>query len=148
MRFIGCTPNTITLAANGALDKASAQAVGSYIIEGVKIAKAEVSPHGTSMRLTGQSAWPWKDGDAVVVKFNGLKTLGGAAVEGEAAFKYLSGRVHGGEGLREFLLGDVVEKVEPKKAVELPIADEATLKPAGGGGRLETRAGNESGRDI
>lgn len=113
LKIISVSPQTLTLVSDAPLDPAAA---GAYQISGATLLKAEVSPHGSTIRLTCADHWPWKEGDDATISWV-LKTASGKPADGTIQFVYQPGRILGDGSIHELLFGPIRTGSDPGKTM-------------------------------
>lgn len=128
--FVRHTKSDLVLQCNQPLDKTAAIALETYAIPNVKLAKAELSPNGCTVRLTAAVPFPWRDWSSVSVKLTGLKTEKGAVVpdvEFSSQIKMMALEPETGALADEATPPNYVEELRPK-ITELEQMNEALVK--------------------
>ncbi len=128
LELVGVSDRSLTFATKSSLDPGVATSVASYQIEGATVTKAELSPHGTTVRLISDAPWRWNVGETAKVRVD-LKTTSGTAIESPVTFTFQLGRPMTAGPLRELGVGAARSGIDPTKVLRAP-ADEP-IQPAG-----------------
>ena len=129
MRYMRCTGNNLTFAFDPPVKGEAWGRKELYTVSGAKITGVELKADGGSVILTTDKAWTVGDQGTVTCPwFAADPSKGGRA---ENAFRIVPGRVVGEDLLKEFLIGEVREKIDPNKILKEEVLDK-NLKPTAG----------------